>query len=101
VEHHNFNDQLPHGRLLRRWLNGIEEAVDGGSDVLAVMTQMLTGDPAQEASFGTITTRFGFASNADAKGAWDEINSAYSKVSGNGSVDSVNAALTQVIAKLR
>ena len=101
MAHHNFNDQTQHGRLLRRYLNGVESVLDDGPDVQAVMSQMLTGDGSQEAHFSTITTRFGFADNANAKAAWDELNSALSKTTGDGSVSNVNAAMRQVIAKLR
>jgi hypothetical protein len=101
MAHHNFNDQTQHGRLLRRYLNGIETVIDEGPDVLAVLDQMLTGSAASEASFGTITTRFGFADNANAKSAYDEISSANAKTSGDSEVTSVNSALRQIIAKLR
>lgn len=102
MAHHNFNDQLPHGRMLRRWLNGIETVIDDGPDVLAVMTQMLAGnDGSQDAHFATIATRFGFATNADAKAAWDEINSANFKYQTDSEVTAVNAASKQLIAKLR
>jgi hypothetical protein len=101
MAHHNFNDQTQHGRLLRRYLNGIETVIDEGPDVLAVLDQMLTGSAASEASFSVITLRFGFADNANAKLAYDEISSANAKTSGDSEVTSVNAALRQIIAKLR
>jgi hypothetical protein len=101
MAHYNFNDQLSHGRLLRGYLNGVETVIDQGPDVIAVMNAMLTGDSSVEASFGTVTTRFGFADNANAKAAYDEIQSANSKTNGDGSVSGVNAALQQVIARLR
>jgi hypothetical protein len=101
LAHHNFNDQTQHGRLLRGWLNGVETVIDQGPDVLAVMDAMLTGANTLEASFGTVVTRFGFADNANAKAAYDEIQSANSKTSGDGSVAEVNAAFRQIVAKLR
>lgn len=99
--HLNFNDQTPHGRLLRRWLNGMESVLDDGADVLAVMAQMIDGDGSDPAHFTEVTARFGFRGNATSKAAWDEINSAMSKVTGDGSVTFVNAAIKQVVAKLR
>lgn len=101
MAHHNFNDQSQHGRLLRRYLNGIETVIDEGPDVVAALDQMLTGSAGDEASFTVITTRFGFADNANSKAAYDEIASANAKTNGDGSVSSVNSALRQIIAKLR
>jgi hypothetical protein len=102
-----FNDQLPHGRMLRAVLNRLEEAVDGGVDLVGksgvpgTMTFMIDGDGSDAAQFGEVTTRFGFASNADAKAAWDELNSLFGKLNGDGSVSNVNAALLQAFAKFR
>ncbi len=99
--HLQFNDQLQHGRLLRRWLNGIESAIDDGADILAVGPTMIDGDGSSAAQFPEVTTRFGFSDNATAKAAFDELNSLLSKFSGNGSVSNVNAALLQAINKFR
>ena len=100
--HISFNDQLPHGRILRRFLNQAEESDDGFADVRDVIIQMcVDGDTSVEANFAEVTARFGFASNAKAKAAFDELDSAFSKTSGNGSVSNVRAARDQLFAKLR
>ncbi len=78
--HVYFNDQTPHGRQLRRMLNG---------------------DGSQDAHYAEVTSKFGFASDAKARAAFEELDSAFSKTSGNGSVSNVRAARDQLFAKLR
>lgn len=99
--HIHFNDQTQYGRQLRRLLNMSEEADDLFTDVRDVMIQMRDGDGSQDAHYAEVTTRFGFASDAKARAAFEELDSAYSKTSGNGSVDNVRAARDQLYAKLR
>ena len=99
--HISFNDQLPHGRMLRRLLNQAEESDDQFTDVRDVMIQMRDGDGSQAAHYAEVTARFGFATDAKAKEAFEELDSAYSKTSGNGSVSNVRAARDQFFAKLR
>jgi len=99
--HIHFNDQTQYGRLLRRAVQMSEEADDLLTDVRDAMIQMRDGDGSQAAHYAEVTARFGFASDAKAKAAFDELDSAYSKTSGNGSVSNVRAARDQLYAKLR
>ena len=99
--HIHFNDQTQYGRSLRRMLNLSEEADDLFTDVRDVMIQMRDGDGSQDAHYAEVTSRFGFASDAKARAAFEELDSAYSKTSGNGSVSNVRAARDQLYAKLR
>lgn len=99
--HIHFNDQTQYGRQLRRMLQQMEESDDGMSDIRDVMIQMRDGDGSQAVHYAEVTTRFGFASDAKAKAAFDELDSAYSKTSGDGSVSNVRAARDQLFAKLR
>lgn len=99
VGHISYNDQLPHGRDLRRCLQLLQEGHDRLPDLLAAMAQMVDGDGSNAAHFTYVTSKFGFASDAKAKEAWDELNSLQSKFSGDGSVTFVNAALNQAFAK--
>lgn len=101
--HIHFNDQLQYGRSLRRALQLSEEADDLLTDVRDMMIQMRDGadNPADSANYAELTTRFGFVSNDQARAAFLELDSAYSKTSGNGSVDNVRAARDQLYAKLR
>lgn len=101
ANHIHFNDQTQYGRLLRRTLQMSEEADDLLTDVRDLMIQMRDGDGSQDSHYTELTSRFGFASDAKARAAFEELDSAYSKTSGNGSVDNVRAARDQLYAKLR
>lgn len=96
-----FNDQTQYGRLLRRGLQQLEEGKDNLNDVIASMPHMIDGDGSDAAQFTEVTSRYGFASNAAAKAAWDELNSLMFKLNTDSSVDSINAAMNQAFAKLR
>jgi hypothetical protein len=65
------------------------------------MALMLNGDGTNATHFPYITTKFGFATDADAKAAWDELNSVLFKLTTDASVSSVNAAILQLFNKLR
>jgi len=62
---------------------------------------MRNGDGSSDEHYNEITTRFGFESDAKSKQGFLELDSAFSKLSGNLSVQDVRAALDQVVAKLR
>lgn len=96
-----FDDQTQPGRRLRRVLNKAEESDDELSDVRDLMIQMRNSDGSQDTDYAKITFEFKFESDAQAHAAFLEIDSAYSKTSGNGSVDNVRAARDQLFAKLR
>lgn len=111
--HISFNANSQYGRLLRSMLNTNESADDQIADVRDVMIQMRDGDGSQNVHYAEVTRRFGFgdydatqgdptdAQNAKARAAFEEIDSAFSKTSGNGSVSNVRAARDQLFAKLR
>lgn len=99
--HIHFNDQTQYGRQLRRMLQMSEESDEAMKDVRDLMIQMRDGDGSDAAHYAECVTRFGFTSNAKAKEAFDELDSAYSKISGDGNVSSVRAARDQLFAKLR
>lgn len=99
--HIHFNDQTQYGRMLRRMLQMMEEADDLMTDVRDVMIQMRDGDGTADAHYAEVTSRFGFASDAKSRAAFEELDSAYAKTSGNGSVSNVRAARDQLFAKLR
>ena len=97
----HFNQSTQHGTKLRQLLNLLEQGDDLFTDVRDVMIQMRDGDGSQDAHYAIVTTRFGFDTDASARAAFEEIDSAYSKTSGNGSVSNVRAARDQLFAKLR
>lgn len=90
-----------HSNLLKGALTALEQAYEGMKDVIAVGPQMIDGDGSDAAHFTYFAEKFGFATNAIAKAAWEEFQSLYSKFSGDGSVSNVNAAMLQAFAKFR
>jgi len=99
--HIHFDDQTQYGRKLRSMLNKSEQADDEMIDVRDVMIQMRDGDGSVASHYAEVTTRFGFATDDKAKACFDELDSAYSKTSGNAEVTNVRAARDQLYAKLR
>ena len=90
-----------HGKFLQRMLTSNEDADRYLRELRDAMTQMLEGDGSQDAHYSTVKTRFGFDTDATARAAYMEIDSAFSKTSGNGSVTNVRAARDQLFSKLR
>lgn len=86
---------------LRVLINALEEYDDLFTDIRDAMIQMRSGDGSQDAHYATVKTRFGFSTDADARAAFEELDSAYSKTSGDGPVSNVRAARNQLFAKLR
>lgn len=108
-----FNPGSQYGRLLRSMLDANESADDQMADVRDVMIQMRSGDGSSNVHYDEVVRRFGFsdydptqgtptdAQNAKARAAFEELDSAFSKTSGNGAVTNVRAARDQFFAKLR
>ena len=90
-----------HGRYLRQGLQGLNNGFDDLNEVLANMNHMLNGDGTAEAHFTEMTARYGFGTNAIAKAGWDELNSVMAKLNTDASVTSVNAAIKQILAKMK
>jgi len=99
--HIHFDDNLPYGRLLRSALRTNEDADDKLADIVALFASMIDGDGSSDTHYTEVTSRFAFTSNAQAHLAYNELTSAYSKSSGNGSVTNVRAARDQMFAYLR
>lgn len=99
--HIYFNDQTRAGAMLRRMLTASESGDDLLQDIRDMMIQMLSGDGSDPAHFSEHVSRFGFTDNAKAKAAFDEIDTAYLKTSGNGNVSNVRAARDQMYSKFR
>jgi hypothetical protein len=99
--HIHFDGSLPYGRILRQALSANETADDLLADVVSLFAAMIDGDGSSDAHYTEVTSRFAFADNAQAHAAYNELTSAYSKTSGNGSVSNVRAARDQMFAYLR
>jgi hypothetical protein len=101
VQHIEFNDSTKYGAKLRQALTSLEIGLEQLIDVRDVMGAMIDGDGSQAAHFAYATTKFSFPSDAATKAAYDELNSVLGKLTTDGSVTFVNAALLQVFKKLR
>jgi hypothetical protein len=99
--HIHFDDSSQYGRILRAALRTNEAADDQLADVMSLIQSMLDGDGSADGHYTEVTIRFGFPTNALAHAAFNELSSAYSKTSGNGSVTNVRAARDQMFAYLR
>jgi len=77
ANHIYFNDQLQYGRMLRQLLRTLETGDDLFVDVRDVMIQMRDNDGSSDSDYATIATRFGFESNAKARAAFEELDSAF------------------------
>lgn len=98
-QHIYFNDQLTYGRKLRSALIKLKEGYSERDEVISVMTLMIDGDGSNATQFAEVTSRFGFADNASAKAAWDELNSFASKDT-DASVTMAKTARNQALNKL-
>jgi len=90
-----------YGLMLRKLLQQMEESDELFADIRDTMIQMRSGDGSADAHYSVVKTRFGFSTDADARAAFEELDSAYSKTSGDGQVSNVRAARNQLFAKLR
>lgn len=111
--HIHFDELTQYARLLRDMLRTNERADELMRDVRDCMLQMRDGNGSSNVHYAEVTKRFRFADydptqgapsdaqNAIARAAFEELDSAYSKTSGNGSVSDVRAARDQLFAKLR
>lgn len=99
--HIHFTPTSTYGSMLRDMLRKNEQGDEAMADVRDMMIQMRDGDGSQDAHYAELTVRFGFTSDAKARAAFEELDSAYSKTSGNGSVSNVRAARDQLYNKLR
>ena len=113
-QHINYDENTEYGRLLSAMLKTNESADDQMRDVREVMVKMLDGQNGSlDAHYVRIVKLFkveGFdptqgeptAAQLEAAHAmFSELDSAYSKTSGNGSVTDVRAARDQLFDKLR
>lgn len=102
VAHLNFISSTTHGRLLRESLDSFERGLDGLNDVVGAMQLMIDGDGSSASHFLTLAARFGFENTgADAKAAWEELNSLLFKLNTDAQVSEVSAAIRQVLNKFR
>lgn len=97
---YGYGNGSTHGHFLKEVIDQNRDADRHFAELMAMMTQMLDGDGSQDAHFTTIQSRFGFDNVAEARAAFNELNAAFSKTSGNDAVASVRAARDQLYARL-
>jgi hypothetical protein len=90
----------------------MESADDAQRDVRSLILTMIDGDGSQISMFDEVVKQFGFADwtagnlvtdpqRTAARNAWLQIDSAYNKTSGDGSVSGVRSARDQLFDFLR
>lgn len=101
VTHYAFNPSTQSGARLRAALNQLETGRDALTRERDTMALDVDGDTSDATNYTAVKNRYGFESNADAKSAFDEINSSLGKINTDGSVTFVQTALNQLFSKLR
>ncbi len=101
VSHITYNQGTQHGALLKTALSQLEAGLQRANELKATLALMIDGDGSNATHFAYMQEKLGFADNAAAKSAWEELNSLLFKLNTNGSVTDVNAALMQAFAKFR
>ena len=110
--HIHFNKSSQYGSKVASCLTQMENADDMQQDVRDMILQMIDGDCSQICHFDEVVKRLEVLdyvpNNAvtdpqrtAARNLWLEIDSAYSKTSGDGSVSNVRSARNQLYSKLR
>ncbi len=111
--HIHFNRNSQYGSKLAQNLAQMESSDDNQADIRDLLIQMIDGgDPNSIANFDEVVKRFEIADyvpnnsvtdaqRTAAQSLFFEIDSAYSKTSGDGSVSNVRAARNQLFSKLR
>lgn len=101
VQHVNFNDQLPHGRLLRMGLQYIEEGREALNDVLGVIEQMRDGDGSAAAHYAYATVKFGCSNDADMKKLYDDLKVVMDKLNSNTAQTNIKTVLDLLAVRFK
>lgn len=105
--HIQYNPGLTHGALLKQALAALEGGLDDLKKIHATMQLMIDGDGSSADHFEEIVTRFGFegvdaaGARTNAKAGFDELSSLLGKLTTDGNVSFVSAALVQAFSKFR
>lgn len=111
--HIYWDESTKHGAMIRQMLAANESGDDQMADVREMIIAMREGDGSQDVHYDNVVKRCkvgGYdptqgdpttAQRQMARSLFEELDSAFSKTSGNGSVDNVRAARDQLYAKTR
>jgi len=102
ITHIQFNPATTGGSRIRQLLGSLE---NGQSLIVQELATFVTlcdnSDPSSAANFTAAASYYGFASNADAKASYDELNSLNLKINSDASVSNVMTAIKQAANKHR
>ncbi len=101
--HYGFNRNIAAGFRLGRAHEGLDLAMVGLVAERDAMVQMRDGadNPADPTNYASVTAAYGFSSNAEARGAFLELDALVAKLTSDGSQTNVNAAIKQFLSRLR
>ena len=101
--HYGFNRNIPAGFRLGRAHESLDNAMQWLVAERDAMVQMRDGAdcPSDSLCYAAVTTAYGFSSNAEARGAFLELDSVLGKLTVDSSVSNVNAAIKQFLSRLR
>ncbi|HYE86359.1 MAG TPA: hypothetical protein VEA16_08385 [Vicinamibacterales bacterium] len=101
--HYGFNRNAPAGFRLGRAHEGLDLAMVGLVAERNAMVQMRDGAdcPSDAACYAAVTAAYGFSSNAEARGAFLELDSLVAKLTSDASQTNVKAAIDQFLSRLR
>lgn len=94
-----FDRSNQFGQEIKALLNAYRKVNADGPLILQAMSHMIDGDGSDAAHFTEMVTLGIYETTAHAKASYDELASVNGKLTTDGSVTSVDAALKQVCAK--
>ena len=95
----DFDRSNQFGQEIKAYLNALRKANQDGPNILTAIVHMVDGDGSQEAHFAELVAKGIYPTTADAMASYNEIASVNAKLTTDGSVTSVDAAIKQVCAK--
>ena len=101
VGHISFTSSSQGRERIRVLLSHLEQGLDSLDEEIGTMSQMIDGDGTQDSHYTYMTTTYGFASDAVAHAAFNELSAVKGKVLVDSAVSNVNAALNQAFNKFR
>lgn len=99
--HYSFSRSGGAGFRLGRAHEALDNALQWLVAERDAMTQMLDGDGSQDAHYAGVKDSYGFATDAEAKAAFLELDSVVAKLTSNASQSSVFDAVKQFLSRFR
>ena len=102
--HFDYSQSLPFAIQIRNMFGNLENSFNSlvnNNGLVGTMKLMIDGDGSQDVHYHPIAVAAGFADDATARAAFNEILSVQGKLDSDASVSNVNAAVIQAINKFR